>query len=269
MGFAPDGDSIRFKAANDAHWDLLEGRPARLNSAGFAQLRFDAVDALETHYRTASGTVSQPKDLANAATDRVLQLLRIRNVEWTPTRWRVRSADDGTSGYILAQATERYRRPICFVYSGSPSRPDGSTIEISQGRLRRSINYRLINEGIVYPTFYKDLHYKLRETLTRAVVSARKKKSGIWKNDRTGSVTLNGPETITDRYPIMPKLFRRLMTHHGRNGTFDGFVDYLCSRREAVLDRERVQFTYTHEIVRQVNNRVSLAVDPENLIFLG
>ena len=247
---------------------MIDGPKTLLNSDGLAQLRFDAVDALETHYRTDTGTVSQPLALANAATDRTLQLLGIRNVDWTPTRYRVRSADDGTPGYILTQSTERYRRPISFVFTGTPERPDGTILELTPARLRRSINYRLVDEGWVYPTFYKDLHFGLRDTLIRATFSARKNKLGVWKDDRTGGVVLNDLTAITERYSIMPKLFRRLVTHFGKGGTFDGFVAYLRSQREAALDREHVQFTYMDEIVRQVNQQVSLTISPENLIFL-
>ncbi|MDA0807917.1 MAG: hypothetical protein O2983_02225 [Planctomycetota bacterium] len=45
-----------------------------------AQLRLEAIDALETHYRAGGKTWHQPKELANAATDRLLELVGIKNV---------------------------------------------------------------------------------------------------------------------------------------------------------------------------------------------
>ena len=114
-GYAPDGDSIRFRANDQSLWDSLDGPKVSLNSDGMAQLRFEAIDALETHYRAGSTSWSQPEALADAAADRVMELLNITNVEWTPTRYRVRSSDDAQPGYILTRAIERYRRPVSFV----------------------------------------------------------------------------------------------------------------------------------------------------------
>ena len=55
-GYQPDGDSLRFKAASAANWAKLGGPKVRRNAKGHAQLRFEAVDALETHYN-AGGCV--------------------------------------------------------------------------------------------------------------------------------------------------------------------------------------------------------------------
>ena len=50
VGYSPDGDSVRFRADNKEHWAKLSGRPAELNAKDHAQLRFEAIDTLETHY---------------------------------------------------------------------------------------------------------------------------------------------------------------------------------------------------------------------------
>src|SRR4051812_20502799 len=49
VGKSPDGDSVGFKADDSANWSKLTGT-VKLNSQGIAQLRFEAIDALETHY---------------------------------------------------------------------------------------------------------------------------------------------------------------------------------------------------------------------------
>ena len=36
VGYSPDGDSVRFKAANNNHWSSLDGIKVRLNSKGHA-----------------------------------------------------------------------------------------------------------------------------------------------------------------------------------------------------------------------------------------
>jgi len=49
-GAQPDGDSIRFTPDDPAKWDLITGTQVKRNASGAAQLRLDAIDALETHY---------------------------------------------------------------------------------------------------------------------------------------------------------------------------------------------------------------------------
>ncbi len=65
-GAQPDGDSIRFTPNDPAKWDLIVGQNrVRRNASGAAQLRLDAIDALETHYGTPR--THQPLGLAHAA----------------------------------------------------------------------------------------------------------------------------------------------------------------------------------------------------------
>jgi hypothetical protein len=55
-GAQPDGDSIRFTPDDPANWDLITGTRVKRNASGAAQLRLDAIDALETHYGTRALT---------------------------------------------------------------------------------------------------------------------------------------------------------------------------------------------------------------------
>jgi len=65
-GAQPDGDSIRFTPDDPAKWDLITGpNKVKRNASGAAQLRLDAIDALETHYDTPR--THQPLGLAHAA----------------------------------------------------------------------------------------------------------------------------------------------------------------------------------------------------------
>ena len=65
-GAQPDGDSIRFTPDDPPKWDLITGpNKVKRNASGAAQLRLDAIDALETHY--GSPRTHQPLDLAHAA----------------------------------------------------------------------------------------------------------------------------------------------------------------------------------------------------------
>ena len=73
-GAQPDGDSIRFTPNDPAKWDLITG-PNRVkrNASGAAQLRLDAIDALETHYGTPR--THQPLRLGACRRRRVARLV--------------------------------------------------------------------------------------------------------------------------------------------------------------------------------------------------
>ncbi|MFQ5576191.1 MAG: hypothetical protein ACE5G8_04295, partial [Anaerolineae bacterium] len=108
VGYSPDGDSIKFRANNNARWDKIitdhretfEEKLAAEN--GVITLRLQGIDALETHY--SPPTLRTPKDLARSnpgalqkpepgghkqpskfgqlATAEFLRLLGVNNVEW-------------------------------------------------------------------------------------------------------------------------------------------------------------------------------------------
>ena len=268
-GLSPDGDSIRFKATDPDHWKLLDGPAVRVDSKLRAQLRLEAIDALETHYRAGGKTWHQPKELANAATDRLLDLVGIKNVVWPASRYRVTSADDGTPGYILCRTTERYRRPVSFAYAGKCPYQPGAAVNLKVSTLRKSVNFRMLMDGLAYPTFYEGLFYDLRNDLAKATVQARRRKKGIWKHDRSAALTLKGTESVTDDHPIFPKLFRRLMTHYGENGTFDNFNEYLERRRERTVIVSLVHFTHFDNQIEQTKTQLKLVQPVENMVFPG
>lgn len=133
--------------------------------------------------------------------------------------------------------------------------------------LRASLNYRLMQQGLVYPTYYKTLHWDLRDALTASMLGAKKKKKGVWKNDGTGSFKLTKPETITDDVPILPKLFRRLMRMYANKGSFAGMNEYLLTRRETVVQISHCHFTHFDQICTQKGNVISMSGPPEDFVF--
>jgi endonuclease YncB( thermonuclease family) len=142
VNYSPDGDSIRFHPQNPAIIQgLLNGDRARLNMRGDVQLRIEGIDTLETHFTPHSGgspSLHQPLSLARAATDALLEFVGITNVVWDQPRRNVLSANDGTSGYILARSVERNGRPVAFVFAGNSSKPDGASVFLDQTLLRES-----------------------------------------------------------------------------------------------------------------------------------
>jgi hypothetical protein len=98
-GAQPDGDSIRFTPDDPANWDLITGTRVKRNASGAAQLRLDAIDALETHYGTPR--THQPLGSAHAAADELLSWLGFSNVVRGQDETVTSSTPDVVPGYIF------------------------------------------------------------------------------------------------------------------------------------------------------------------------
>ena len=276
VGYSPDGDSVRFRAENDANWAGLSGPPLIPDDHPegepfYAQLRFEAVDTLETHYAGEH----QPLGLATAAQESLLLGLGITGVEWNESRSEVTRANDGTEGYILSRAVEEYGRPIAFVYTGPPPRgtPDGAEMFLDADLMRRSLNYRLIEEGLAYPTYYEGLFHDLRDALTEEVARARAKTLGVWAEDRTTEgFDVEGLRSVTEEHVVLPKLFRRLVEYLREGAPLSGFKEWLEEREEQVTVVSTAHFTHLDDLVEvggETGNSVRMTEPPENLVFRG
>src|SRR5215216_7303210 len=142
QNYSPDGDSIRFQPDNADLMQHLDGPHAKFNGRGHVQLRLEAIDALETHYSPPSGggSLHQPLEVAHAALERLLEFVGISNVVWDLMHSTVLSAQDGTPGYILTRAVEKYGRPIAFVYAGDPVEHDCASVHLDVARLKMGYN---------------------------------------------------------------------------------------------------------------------------------
>src|SRR5262245_51696441 len=109
----PGADSVHFYPHDtDAFTNLHLA--AHLGASGAAQLRLDAIDALETHYTPAAHgarTLHQPLELAHVAGQKLLELLGFTDV--VRDGETVTSATpDATPGYILTRFADKYGRPV-------------------------------------------------------------------------------------------------------------------------------------------------------------
>jgi hypothetical protein len=264
-GYSPDGDSIRFRAKNSDNWKKLSGPAAEMNALGHAQLRIEAVDALETHYQG----YHQPLKLARAAGRYLLSYLGIQEVVWDESQTRVIKAEDGTEGYILARSTEANRRPVAFVFASGIEERDGSLINLDESILKKSLNYGLIARGLSYPTYYNGLFSDLRLPMTEAMAHARAEGKGIWPYDlTTKGFSVPDLKPITEETVILPKLFRRLVDYMGDGGMMNGFRDHLLARCEPLVRVQQVHFTRLDAVVEVKGDKVRMTESPENLIFL-
>ncbi|MCH8146624.1 MAG: hypothetical protein IH987_01325 [Planctomycetes bacterium] len=110
----------------------------------------------------------------------------------------------------------------------------------------------------------------VREALTDAAIGAYNSGKGVWPYDHTESFTVSNLKSITDHYPVLPKLFRRLTEYLKKNrGSVRGFKEWLAGRPEAVLDLRYGNVTHFDEFVFESGKKVGLLRYPEELVFLS
>jgi endonuclease YncB( thermonuclease family) len=269
----PDGDSVHFFPDDTEAFTRLH-LAVHLGGGGAAQLRLDAIDALETHYTPATHgarTLHQPLDLAHAAGGRLLDLLGFTNV--VRDGETVTSATpDATPGYILTRFADKYGRPVSLVYAGATDRPDQQPVFTDVGLLRGSVNYQLLTEGLVYPTFYSQLFPDLRADLTAAAADARGSKAGVWASDATTSgATIQTLADLTDLLVIMPKLFRRLAEYLALGAgdvSLAGFMAFMAGHNDRLYVISDGHATGFDTIVEVDGQTVRLTRDITDLIFV-
>jgi hypothetical protein len=264
VGYSPDGDSIRFMANDADNWRLLAGPAVQRNARGHAQLRIEAIDTLETHFNQHH----QPPKFANAALDLLLKELGIKNVKFNAARTQVVSAKDGTPGYILSRKVEQNRRPVSFVFAGNAAEDDGATVFLQPNRVVQSVNYKSVEAGLAYPTYYSGLFPDLRNKFTTAVKKARTDRKGFWPKDKT-NVGFDVPNltAVTDTHVILPKLFRRIASFIGNGGSIQGFKEFLAANPDPVVSLRNGHFTNLDTFIEQTGACVRLTIEPENLVF--
>jgi hypothetical protein len=298
VGASPDGDSVRFYPDDPTIFERA-GLAARLNAHGGAQLRLDAVDALETHYTPprSKHTWRQPLALARGAGDELLAHLGFTDVQRAGDGTVTAAQPDSTRGYILTRFADTYGRPVSFAYAGDRPQPaagtpehdaDGDPDEAGSGRtvavgglptvhlgvpeLTRSANYHLISMGLVYPTFYSKLYIDLREALAKEADRARRAHRGIWEQDVTHhGFDVKSRDQLETELVILPKLFRRLAEFLSLDETgsasLTGFRAFLAQHDDQLFTVPAGQSTGLDTLVRVHGSHVRLTVAPEHIVF--
>ena len=253
----PDGDSIRFLPDDPAPLYELPRLRFRLRPSKRSctiNLRYEGIDAIER---------SAIEPFASNATQMNRELLNVPN------------ENDISRGYILTRLIGPYGRPICFVFAGEAPENNGDSIHLDVERMQESVNFHLIQAGVVYPLFYDTLFFDLREFIAAAASSARTNAIGFWPNDQTNNgVTWGGPSSLPNLDPIFPKLWRRLEDYTQNRGfedevdTLDAFIDFLgLKKQDRLLILSESRFTDLDNIINVNENTVSMSYAPENLVF--
>lgn len=279
VGSQPDGDSLWFRPDQPRLLQGIAGRSAKLNAGGFAQLRFEGIDALELHFVGEH----QHAAAAIAARDFLLKTGGFRQVVYAPgsdLSLTVRSSTPTeVRGHILVQTIDPYRRPVAFVYAGNPRERDGSDVFLDVARLNSSLNARLMAQGHVYPAYYAaranlgGLPVDLRERLTALASQAWTNDRGLWPVDVSrDNPRVRGLEDLR-RLAIWPKLFRRLVNYFG-DGTrkLSGFETWLRDKPEDRDDELWIiptgELANLHDIIAVRGDRIDMLYWPEELVIV-
>jgi hypothetical protein len=179
------------------------------------------------------------------------------------------NTDQTPKGYILTRMTDPHGRPVAFVFAGSTSRKDGSDVFLDASLLGKSVNYKQMLDGYVYPLYYNTLFAVLRRKFNSALKLAQKNERGYWAKDKTTSgVTVNGKASLATIEPIWPKLWRRLETYLANNNDLGGFLNWLDQDNERVVIINTTDETGLANLVQVSGNKVSLSQKPENLMII-
>jgi endonuclease YncB( thermonuclease family) len=261
---------VRFLPTDPAGWDQVPGATAvRRNASGAAQLRLDAIDALETHYTPVGGhMLHQPLELAHAAAAELLDWLGFTGV--VRSGETVKSvAADGQPGFILTRGADVYGRCVALVGRGDA--PGSGMLNVDVALLRETVNHHLLADGLAYPTFYTKLYADLRNELAAQSRAARSAKSGVFAEDLTeAGVTVESLATLTDTAVILPKLFRRLADYLHLNAadvSLAGFKAFLSQQADSLWVVSTGEKTTLDTLVDVSGQTVKLTREPEDLVF--
>ena len=268
QGPEPDGDTLKFQPNNpDLVEQLHRENPGTaspdFNRRGMINLRFEGIDALETHFQ---GT-HQNLEWAISARNAVLNAAGFGTVKfWDDLPYKVQSVENHPRpGYILANTLDGHGRIISFVYTGTTPLMDGANVWLDVPTLKNSINAELISSGLVYPAFYTTLPIELQDALAASTRQARSQPIGLWS---AAVATPTTPATITDletleQLVIWPKLFRRLASYFSAGNT--SLANFDAWLRADVQDRDDPVLLPNRELG---NMHDLIAIDGEQLTMV-
>jgi endonuclease YncB( thermonuclease family) len=270
----PDGDSVRFIAADpDLYQHLHRSERLNLSSDGSVQLRFQAIDAPELHY----GKDAQP--LGDASRDALLKLLGFKQIKFSGNKVTT-AKPDRIAGTILANAVERNGRPVAYTLLAKDATGliDGSSINLDAKLLQKTLNVKLLEQGLAYLNLYSSVPLVHRQALQTIAHQVQSQKLGVWAIDRTPNFTLNDLTSITppDGQLIYPKLFRRCIDYlKAEDKGFRGNLkEWLLStegtstpENDSLLINGKTEVKLS-DLILQQNNRIVFQADTIDVVFL-
>jgi hypothetical protein len=270
VGSKPDGDSVWFKPKKKKNLDGL-GRRVDFNKGGFAQLRAEAMDAIELQFEPNH---HQDETLAKAARDFLLAGVGFTSVQYAESGMTVTgSTPEAVPGYILTRSVDPYGRPVSFVYAGVPDEADGSEVFLKVARLNDSLNAELVAAGHAYPMYYAGLPTDLRNRITTLATSARQAGHGFWPKDVSLKPTAVANIANLETLVLWPKVFRRLVSFFNDGGTslkdFDAWLRVDEKRDDELWIAPLGQLANMHDVVEVSNGKLRMKYPSEDLIVVA
>jgi hypothetical protein len=160
------------------------------------------------------------------------------------------------------------------VFAGESGWPDGSVVTPKQNDIELSVNWQLIEEGMVYPTFYSTLHPNLREGLVVVARAARESNTGLW-NEAVG--TPSTPAVIHNLTELkdlvlFPTIHRRLDDYLVSNFELDNLASWLRADNDArnkTVQRLSDGFiTDLAGIINTAGDQLRLTLHPDSFVFV-
>lgn len=277
-GPEPDGDTIKFQPD---HRQLIENlpksnKPPTFNQAGMTNIRFEGIDALETHFQIEGDSFHQNMGLALAARDALLAQIGFGEVTFfDDAPFKVKTVEHHPiRGYVLSNGLDTYGRTIAFVFTGEHSAVDGSSIFVTPEMLDSSLNAFMLTHGQAYGAFYLSLPAELREHLKTIVTTARTAGIGLWAEataTTTRSATIAGLDEL-QTLVLWPKLFRRLAAFY-QDGQTDlaGLDTWLRADPRDRDDRLLLpnnELGNMHDLIAVNGHNVRLSYLPEDVVIV-
>jgi len=275
QGPQPDGDTITFKPNDRSLVTSLKKYGSfwpDFNKRGTIPVRFEGIDALETHFNGAH----QELKLADKARDFMLAKLGFKNVVfYNDLPNTVKSVSNNPlKGYLMANGIDSNGRIVAFVYPGKPPAKDGKQKLLDGSTMLKSVNAAILTEGLAYAAIYTSLPIDLIGVLKKTASDVRKEGLGIFGQesfDTKRSALIEGFDEI-EQMVMWPKLFRRLASFFSSEGSdLSKFIDWL---REDVIERDdRLQLPNgelgnLHDLIEIKGDNIKMLYDPEEVVIL-
>ena len=270
-GSRPDGDSCWFKPNKKARFKGIDteepGRRVEFNKGGMAQLRFEAIDALEVHFQ---GT-HQEMGLAKRARDETMENAGFSSVVFggSDETTAQSATPHPVPGYVLTRKVDPNRRPVCFVFAGKTNEGDGKDVFLDTTRVKKSLNAKLMAAGHAYPSYYTGLPTDLRKQFSSLANGAKGK--GLGPKDTTKSgLKVTGAASL-ETSVIWPKLFRRLADFVKTKRPISQFPAWLeedSDRNDRMWIVSRAELGNLTDAIAVKNGKVRMVLDPSDLIIV-
>ncbi len=276
QGPEPDGDTIKIQPDNPSIVEELPraGRSPDFNGKRMVNLRYEAIDALETHF----SDMHQHLEQAYGARDEMLRLAGFRDVKyWDDIPHKVESVGNNPrNGRALSRLVDYFGRPIAFVFSETgPDLRDNHFVDVDTAR--SSINLQLLEGGFVYPALYSSLPVDLRTEAISIAKTARSRKKGVWAIDTASVESTATIANLSDlqQLAIWPKLFRRLAKFFASGHVgLGGFDEWLRAdtkdRDDRLLLLENSEIGNIHDVLEidSKANTIRMTHWPDEFVIL-